>query len=121
MARIFEFGTAPQAAAEGYKLVREVEGTEEQLMASQRDEDVVFVQSAAIFGKPGVFRFGRFERTAAPCHDKSKARTLKTEAAQIVALNGALNLAPITSDDAMHVAKVARQYARAKAARSVNQ
>lgn len=34
MARIFEFGTAPQAAAEGYKLVREVEGTEEQLMAS---------------------------------------------------------------------------------------
>ena len=118
MARIFEFGTAPQAAAEGYKFVGEVDGIAQDLLAEHKDDDVVFVSGPEVFGQPGVFRFGRFERIAQPKGHTSKAVTLKAQATQIVALNDKLGLAPINSDDALHVAKVARRYARTKNART---
>ncbi len=109
MARIFEFGTAPQAAAEGYKFAREVDARAKDLLESHKDEDVVFVSGPELDGQPGVFRFARFERKTG----RSKL-TLKAEAAQIAVINREIGLAPITSDDALHVARVARRFARVK-------
>lgn len=62
--KIYPFGTAPQAAAEGYKLVSTVDGTEQSVTAGLDDQDTIFVKGAMLAGHPGQFEFARFERNA---------------------------------------------------------
>lgn len=57
MAVICEFGTAPEQARDGYKIVGLVYGTDEDLLAEYSSLDVRFVRGAAVHGQPGVWEF----------------------------------------------------------------
>ena len=58
---IHGFGTAPDVApCDKFKLVDEVQGTDEQMYQRFKGTEAVLVLSAAIHGKPGVFSFGVF-------------------------------------------------------------
>ena len=57
MATITGFGTAPEIAAEGYKLKKTVEGTDEAVLAQFDGQDVKLVRGAAIFGRDGHYEF----------------------------------------------------------------
>lgn len=57
MAVICEFGTAPEQARDGYKIVGLVYGTDEELLAEYSSLDVRFVRGAAVHGQPGVWEF----------------------------------------------------------------
>lgn len=66
MAKIYEFGTAPQAKLDGYDLLIEtVISTDQLLQRSHSDVDAVFVRGPEIYGRPGVFEFARLENAAA--------------------------------------------------------
>lgn len=62
MIRIFEFGTAPEAVKQGYRMVGVEEETEQSVVADWADKDLIFVKGAYLFGQPGRFEFGRFEQ-----------------------------------------------------------
>lgn len=65
MAQIFEFGTAPQAKAQGYDmLVETVVSTDKQILKNHANEDVAYVRGPAIHSHPGCFEFARFENRA---------------------------------------------------------
>ncbi|EMN3634461.1 hypothetical protein R3Q56_006703 [Pseudomonas aeruginosa] len=57
MAIICDFGTAPEQAKAGYKMVGTVTGTVEEILQQYADMDVRFVRGPAIHGKPGVWEF----------------------------------------------------------------
>lgn len=59
--RIFEFGTAPQAKAQGYRMSATLHATVEALNERYGSEDLIFVYGASVHGRPGVFEFARFE------------------------------------------------------------
>lgn len=59
--RIFGFGQAPAAGAEGYKMNGTLHSTVEDLTATYGSQDLIFVYGASVFGQEGVFEFARFE------------------------------------------------------------
>lgn len=60
MAIIFEFGQAPAAAAKGYKLVKVIEGTADEVLKQFDGIDAILVKSAALFGQGTACEFGVF-------------------------------------------------------------
>lgn len=51
MARVFEWGTAPQAVREGYRMSKVIIGTEAEVTEKYKDRDVVLVYGLPS-GKP---------------------------------------------------------------------
>lgn len=62
MATITGFGTAPDVAAEGYKLKKTVDGTDAEVLAKFDGQDVKLVRGAAIFGREGHYEFAMMVR-----------------------------------------------------------
>ncbi|UXH55944.1 hypothetical protein Q1Z72_01410 [Pseudomonas qingdaonensis] len=57
MATICDFGTAPEQAKAGYKMVGVVTGSDEELLEKYAGMNVRFVRGAAIHGQPGQWEF----------------------------------------------------------------
>lgn len=57
MATICEFGTVPEQAKAGFKMVGVVTGSDEQLLADYAGMNIRFVRGPAIHGQPGVWEF----------------------------------------------------------------
>lgn len=61
--RIYEFGCAPQAVADGFNPKIEIfNGSLEEAKEKYAGEDVAVVFGASHFGKEGVFEFGVMHR-----------------------------------------------------------
>lgn len=57
MATICEFGTAPEQAKAGYKMVGVVTGSDEELREKYAGMNIRFVRGAAIYGQPGRWEY----------------------------------------------------------------
>lgn len=57
MATIHEFGTAPLQAKDGYRIIGLQHGTDEELLAMFKDNDVRLVRGPSLHGRPGEFEF----------------------------------------------------------------
>ena len=64
--KFFEFGTAPQAVAMGYKMAGTVQSTKLGLLLKHAGEDIIFVYGPSIHGEPDRFEFARFVPVASP-------------------------------------------------------
>lgn len=63
--KLYEFGCAPAARADGYGIFdRITHGTTEAVVADYAGQDVAIIAGASVFGSPGSYEFGVFRRSA---------------------------------------------------------